>query len=97
MQMFEFIGKYGLYLYFALISVVALVVTVYDKVISKKPGVRRVPEATLLLISALGGSLCMFVTMLSIRHKTKHAKFMIGIPLIMLLQIGIIVFVILKK
>lgn len=94
--MFEFIQNYGIYLYFALISVIAFVITVYDKVISKRPGVRRVPEATLLIISALGGSLCMFATMLLIRHKTKHAKFMIGIPLIMLLQAGIIVFFILK-
>ena len=95
--MFEFIQNYGVFLYFALISAVAFVITVYDKIISKKPGVRRVPEATLLLISALGGSVCMFATMLLIRHKTKHAKFMIGIPLIMIVQAGLIVFFILKK
>ena len=46
----------------------------------------RVPEAALLLLSALGGSLAMYITMLLIRHKTKHIKFMLGIPIIMVFQ-----------
>ena len=42
--------------------------------------------AALLLLSALGGSLAMYITMLLIRHKTKHIKFMLGIPIIMVFQ-----------
>ena len=51
-----------------------------------KKGGWRVPEALLLLLSALGGSLAMYITMLLIRHKTKHIKFMLGIPIIMVFQ-----------
>jgi uncharacterized membrane protein YsdA (DUF1294 family) len=45
-----------------------------------------------LIISALGGSAAMLLTMFLIRHKTRHAKFMIGIPVILTLQIIILVY-----
>ena len=51
----------------------------------------RTRESTLLLLSALGGSVAMLATMLIIRHKTKHAKFMVGIPLIMILQAAAVI------
>jgi uncharacterized membrane protein YsdA (DUF1294 family) len=38
---------------------------------------------------SIGGSVAMFVTMQLIRHKTKHVKFMLGIPLIIIAQIAI--------
>ncbi|MBQ2308333.1 MAG: DUF1294 domain-containing protein [Clostridia bacterium] len=73
--------------YVAIISLISVIVCIYDKGISKKNRVElRIPEATLLLLSALGGSVAMFVTMLLVRHKTKHVKFMLGIPLIMIAQ-----------
>ena len=73
--------------YIAIISLVSIIVCIYDKKISKKNKVElRVPEKNLLILSALGGSVAMFVTMLLIRHKTKHVKFMLGIPLIIILQ-----------
>ena len=71
----------------AFISLVAVVVTVADKIKAKR-GKWRVPEATLMGISALGGSVAMLVTMIMIRHKTKHMKFMVGIPIIIALQIA---------
>jgi len=55
---------------------------------SAKKGRRRVKESTLLIVAALGGSLAMLLTMLAVRHKTKHAKFMVGIPVIIALQIA---------
>ena len=73
--------------YIAIISLISIIVCIYDKGISKKNRVElRIPEAVLLLLSALGGSVAMFVTMLLVRHKTKHVKFMLGIPLIMIAQ-----------
>ncbi len=73
--------------YIAIISLISIIVCIYDKKISKKNKVElRTPEKTLLLLSALGGSVAMFITMLIIRHKTKHVKFMLGIPLIMAVQ-----------
>ena len=76
--------------YFTLISIISIVVCIYDKIAAKKFTKHRTREATLLLLSALGGSVAMFVTMLIIRHKTKHVKFMLGIPLIMILQVALV-------
>ncbi len=73
--------------YLAVISLISIIVCIYDKKVSKKNRVElRTPERTLLILSALGGSIAMFITMLLIRHKTKHAKFMLGIPIIIILQ-----------
>lgn len=77
--------------YIAIISLISVVVCIYDKKISKKNRVElRTPEKTLMLLSALGGSVAMFITMQIIRHKTKHVKFMLGIPLIIIVQAGIV-------
>ena len=78
-------------IYFAAISLVSVIVTVYDKKAAKS-GKRRIRESTLMLLSALGGSLAMYITMKKIRHKTKHKKFMIGIPIIMVIQIALIAY-----
>ena len=78
-------------IYFVVISLVSVITTVYDKK-AAKIGKRRIRESTLLLLSALGGSLEMYITMKKIRHKTKQKKFMIGIPVIMILQAGVIAY-----
>ena len=75
-----------LFIYLAAISLISIVVCIYDKFAAKHATRHRTREATLLILSALGGSVAMFITMLLIRHKTKHVKFMLGIPLIMILQ-----------
>lgn len=82
-----------LLVYLAAISILSVIVCLYDKFAAKHIQKHRTREATLLLLSALGGSVAMFVTMLLIRHKTKHAKFMVGIPVIMVLQAALVVFV----
>ena len=74
--------------YLGIISVVSIVVCIYDKFAAKHATKHRTRERTLLLLSALGGSVAMLLCMLLIRHKTKHAKFMIGIPVILMLQIA---------
>ncbi len=73
--------------YLTVISLIAIILTGYDKYAAKERPRSRVPEATLLTVSALGGSLVMYLTMQLIRHKTQHPKFMIGLPLILFLQI----------
>ena len=79
-----------LFAYLAVISVISIIVCIWDKKISKKNRVElRIPEQVLLLLSALGGSVAMFITMLITRHKTKHVKFMLGIPVIMVIQAAI--------
>lgn len=86
---FEEIMKLLPIIYFAVISPIAVVVTCYDKIAARKRPRNRTPEATLLFISALGGSVAMLITMLIIRHKTLHKKFMIGIPVIIILQLAL--------
>ncbi len=73
--------------YFAIISLLAIILTGIDKRFAKERPRSRVPEATLFLVSALGGSLSMYLTMLLIRHKTKHLSFMLGLPAIFLAQL----------
>ena len=73
-------------LYLAAISLLAVILTAHDKRAARQQK-WRVRESTLLLIAALGGSVAMLLTMQIIRHKTKHAKFMAGIPVIIILQI----------
>ena len=98
------------YIYLGIISLVAFFVTVYDKAVaglsyklspkdkdgkSNKKGPKlRVPESALLILSVLGGSLAMLLTMLMIRHKTKKPKFMVGIPVILVLQVAAVLAVI---
>ena len=77
--------------YLALISLVSIIVCIYDKIAAKHNPKHRTRERTLLLLSAIGGSVAMLATMLIIRHKTKHAKFMVGIPVIIVLQVAAIV------
>lgn len=72
-------------IYLTVVSLIAVVFTVYDKYVALK-GKWRVSEETLLCISAVGGSFAMLLTMIVIRHKTNKIKFMAGIPLIIFLQ-----------
>lgn len=84
--------KYFL-IYLAAVSIIAAVMTVSDKSRAKKHR-RRIAEKTLFITAVLGGSAAMYLTMLAVRHKTKHRRFMIGLPLIMIVQTVIIAFVI---
>ena len=76
----------------AAISLVAIFATIIDKSAAKRSS-NRISERALILVSVFGGSVAMLLTMRLIRHKTKHAKFMIGIPVIIVLQIAAVVFV----
>ena len=67
------------------ISFLAVILTLYDKRAARK-GRWRISENVLLCVAAFGGSAAMLLTMLLSRHKTKHVKFMAGLPLILLLQ-----------
>lgn len=55
----------------------------------KKPQKKRwrIPERTLLGVAALGGSVGVLLGMYTFRHKTKHRKFTLGVPAILLAQL----------
>ncbi len=72
--------------YLIAINIVAFCIMGADKFFAVK-GARRVPEKTLMSIAVVGGSLGMTAAMFSFRHKTKHKKFRLGLPVIMVLHI----------
>ena len=74
------------------VNIGAVIVCVVDKLCAKK-GWRRVRESDLFIMSFLGGALGMYITMKLIRHKTLHKRFMIGLPIIILLQAAILIYV----
>ena len=75
-----------LLIYTAVLSLLSVIFCLYDKIAAKKYPKNRVPEKTLFSLSVLGGGCAMLACMLLIHHKTKHKRFMIGIPLIIALQ-----------
>ena len=78
-----------LQVYLLEINVVALILGAVDK-IRARTGRWRVPEGTLLLSAALGGAAGLLLTMLLLRHKTKHKKFILGVPAILLAQVALL-------
>ncbi|HCW52517.1 MAG TPA: DUF1294 domain-containing protein [Clostridium sp.] len=54
----------------------------------------RIPEKNLIGISVIGGSIGMLLGMNVFRHKTKHLKFTIGVPLILIIQITTAIYLI---
>ena len=87
MSALEFFGCY-----FVLISVITVAFTVGDKQNAKHGG-RRVPEDLLLTLGLLGGALAEFITMKIIHHKTRHTKFMLGLPAEIIIHIAIVALV----
>ena len=81
-----------LFLYLLFINIIATIICVVDKYKAKIGG-WRVPEKTLFVVSLLGGSVGMYITMCLIRHKTKHKRFMIGLPLIIVIQCAILIYI----
>jgi uncharacterized membrane protein YsdA (DUF1294 family) len=73
------------------INVVVLLLCALDKVCARR-NAWRVPEATLLLCAALGGAGSLLAGMILFRHKTKHKRFVIGVPLILISQITAVYF-----
>ena len=59
-----------------------------DKLLAKK-NAWRIPERTLMGVSAIGGSIGVLIAMYTVRHKTRHVKFYLGVPAILAVQIGI--------
>lgn len=72
--------------YLVIINAVAFILMLVDKIKAKK-NLWRIPEATLFLMAVIGGSIGSLLGMYTFRHKTKHIKFIVGMPLILALQV----------
>ncbi len=77
-------------LYLLIINAVGFVLMLVDKQKAKR-NLWRIPEATLMGVAAIGGSAGSLIGMYAFRHKTKHPKFTIGIPLILAVQIAAVI------
>ena len=80
-----------LLIYLALINAFAFAAMGIDKAKARRRA-RRIPEVTLLLLAAVGGSVGAILGMLLFRHKTRHAAFFIGLPVIFVLQCALACF-----
>ena len=73
--------------YLLTINAVGLLIMLADKGKAKKH-LWRIPEATLLTVAALGGSLGCLAGMRLFRHKTRKPKFYLGLPAILVAQLA---------
>ena len=76
--------------YFVVYLLVVNLITFLLYAIDKRRAIRkawRIPESVLIGFAALGGSVGAFLAMFLFRHKTKHTKFTVGVPLILFVQI----------
>ena len=81
--------------YLLIVNAAAFLLMLIDKWKAKK-NLWRIPEATLMLSAVLGGSIGALAGMYTVRHKVRKPKFYIGIPLILILQLGLSLYLILK-
>ena len=81
-----------LILYFFTINALGFLLMLVDKHKARKNR-WRIPEATLMGVAVLGGSIGSLIGMYTVQHKTKHPKFTVGIPLILIVQLTAAYFV----
>lgn len=74
-------------IYLFIINACALILMLADKQNARKK-LWRIPETTLLMTAALGGSIGSLAGMYLFRHKTRHLKFTLGVPAILITQLA---------
>ena len=82
-------------IYLLIINATAFLFMLADK-LKARSGRWRIPEATLIRLAALGGSLGATLSMNLFRHKTQHPKFSIGLPLLLAMHILLLLYLIPK-
>ena len=82
--------QYSMY-YLLAINALSFILFGLDKYKAKK-GKWRISEATLLMIAVIGGSIGAWVGMRLWHHKTMHKKFKYGIPIIIIMQVSLVVY-----
>ena len=79
------------YAYLLIVNACGFLLMLTDKFLARKK-CRRIPEATLMLVAAIGGSIGSLAGMYTVRHKTRHLKFTLGLPLLLVLQAALTVY-----
>ena len=78
-----------------ILNVLAFAIMGFDKH-AARTRMWRVPERILLLLAVAGGSAGIWFGMKVYRHKTRHPRFMYGIPLIIAIQVALLLFLSLR-
>ena len=73
-------------IYLLLINAVSFLLMLIDKYKARK-NLWRIRESTLIITAALGGSIGALMGIYTFRHKTKHLRFTLGIPIILAIQL----------
>ena len=79
-------------IYLLTVNAIGFLLMTVDKYKAKK-NLWRIPESTLMTVALIGGSIGSLVGMYTVRHKTKHLKFTVGIPVILVLQIAAVIWI----
>ena len=74
-------------IYLLIVNALGFLLMLVDKRKAQK-NLWRIPESTLFLMAAIGGSIGSIAGMYKFRHKTKHWQFVIGMPAILIAQIA---------
>ena len=80
-----------LIIYLIVINVYAFLLAVWDKKQAKR-GKWRISENSLMLSAVLGGGVGLMAAFIMVRHKTKKRKFMVGVPVIIVLELAAVTF-----
>ena len=95
MRIFRLLGEnplYILWLWLLVINVAAYTAMGADKYRAQKQK-WRIPEKTLFILALAGGSLGGILGMYGFRHKTRHKKFSVGFPAILIFQLALGIFI----
>jgi len=91
MDIVGLIGLKNIIIYLLIINVLGFLAMGLDKWKAKK-GRWRIPEDSLLMFTILGGGIGTITGIYTFRHKTKKLKFTIGMPLILILEILLFIY-----
>ena len=80
------------FVYLLIVNALGFVLMLADKRKARKKK-WRIPESTLMLVALIGGSIGCLSGMYLFRHKTRHPKFTVGVPLILALQVVLAVWI----
>lgn len=72
--------------YLEIVNVLGFVLMGLDKFFAKR-SMRRIPEATLMGVAVIGGSIGGIAGMYCFRHKTRKPRFYVGLPVILAVQV----------
>lgn len=87
----EIFSTKNIVLYFVIVNIIGFLIMYIDKKKAKK-GRWRIPEKTLFIVTALGGGIGTIAGMHVFRHKTQKIAFVIGFPLITIIEIAAIIY-----